>query len=71
MPLQGALVADAENRIARSAATNDGARQLINYFVGQAVGQMNQPKPAAKVVLEMVEGYIDAAGRLGSTLTTA
>ncbi|HET6916524.1 MAG TPA: nitronate monooxygenase family protein [Acidimicrobiales bacterium] len=71
MPLQGALVAEAENRIARSAATNDGARQLINYFVGQAVGQMNQPKPAAKVVLEMVEGYIDAAGRLGSTLTTA
>jgi NAD(P)H-dependent flavin oxidoreductase YrpB (nitropropane dioxygenase family) len=71
MPLQGALVADAENRIARAAATNDGARQLINYFVGQAVGQMNQPKPAGKVVLEMVEGYIDAASRLGSTLTTA
>lgn len=71
MPLQGALVAEAENRIARSAAANDGARQLINYFVGQAVGQMNQPKPAAKVVLEMVEGYIDAASRLGSTLTTA
>lgn len=69
MPLQGALVADAENRIARSAAANDGARQLINYFVGQAVGQMNQPKPAAKVVIEMVEGYIDAASRLGSTLT--
>lgn len=71
MPLQGALVAQAENRIARAAATHDGARQLINYFVGQAVGQMNQPKPAAKVVLEMVEGYIDAADRLGSTLTTA
>ena len=71
MPLQGALVAQAESRIARSAASNDGARDLINYFVGQAVGQMNQPKPAAKVVLEMVEGYIDAASRLGSTLSTA
>lgn len=71
MPLQGALVAEAETRIARSAASHDGARDLINYFVGQAVGQMNQPKPAAKVVLEMVEGYIDAASRLGSTLSTA
>ena len=71
MPLQGALVAEAESRIARSAASNDGARDLINYFVGQAVGQMNQPKPAAKVVLEMVDGYIDAASRLGSTLSTA
>jgi NAD(P)H-dependent flavin oxidoreductase YrpB (nitropropane dioxygenase family) len=68
MPLQGALVAEAELRIARSAATNDGARELINYFIGQAVGQMNKPKPAGQVVLDMVEGYIDAATRLGSTL---
>ena len=68
MPLQGALVAEAELRIARSAASNEGARELINYFVGQAVGQMNKPKPAAQVVLEMVEGYIDAAIRLGSSV---
>ena len=68
MPLQGALVAEAELRIARSAASNEGARDLINYFVGQAVGQMNKPKPAAQVVLEMVEGYIDAAIRLGSSV---
>jgi NAD(P)H-dependent flavin oxidoreductase YrpB (nitropropane dioxygenase family) len=68
MPLQGALVAEAEMRISRSAASNDGARDLINYFVGQAVGQMNKSKPAAQVVLDMVEGYIDAASRLGSTL---
>ena len=68
MPLQGALVAEAEMRIARSAASNEGARDLINYFVGQAVGQMNKPKPAAQVVLEMVEGYIDAATKLGASL---
>ena len=68
MPLQGALVAEAEFRIARSAASNDGARELINYFVGQAVGQMNKSKPAAQVILEMVEGYIDAATRLGSSV---
>ena len=69
MPLQSALVAEAEFRIARSAATSDGARQLINYFVGQAVGQMNQIKPAAQVVYEMVEAYIDAATKLGTSVS--
>jgi NAD(P)H-dependent flavin oxidoreductase YrpB (nitropropane dioxygenase family) len=68
MPLQSALVARAEARIARSAATSDGARQLINYFVGQAVGQMNTARPAAQVVLDMVEGYITAASRLGQSV---
>ncbi|HWE56420.1 MAG TPA: nitronate monooxygenase family protein [Acidimicrobiales bacterium] len=68
MPLQSALVAGAEARIARSAASNDGARQLINYFVGQAVGQMNVAKPAAQVVLDMVDQYIEAATRIAGTL---
>jgi NAD(P)H-dependent flavin oxidoreductase YrpB (nitropropane dioxygenase family) len=68
MPLQSALVARAEARIARSAASSDGARQLINYFVGQAVGQMNTAKPAAQVVMDMVEEYIGAATRLADTL---
>ena len=68
MPLQSALVARAESRIARSAASSDGARQLINYFVGQAVGQMNVAKPAGQVVMDMVEGYIAAASRVASTL---
>jgi NAD(P)H-dependent flavin oxidoreductase YrpB (nitropropane dioxygenase family) len=68
MPLQSALIARAEARIARSAGTSEGARQLINYFVGQAVGQMNTPKPAARVVMDMVEGYIEAASRLAETL---
>ncbi len=69
MPLQSALVADAEVRIARSAASSEGARQLINYYVGQAVGQMNQTKPAAMVVMDMVESYIEAATRLGATVS--
>jgi len=68
MPLQSALVARAEARIARSAASSDGARQLINYFVGQAVGQMNTAKPAAQVVMDMVDGYIGAASRLAESL---
>ncbi|MDA8047638.1 MAG: nitronate monooxygenase family protein [Actinomycetota bacterium] len=69
MPLQSALVAAAEGRIARSAASSEGARQLINYFVGQAVGQMNASKPAAQVVMEMVEGYIAAASKLADSLS--
>jgi NAD(P)H-dependent flavin oxidoreductase YrpB (nitropropane dioxygenase family) len=70
MPLQSALVAEAELRIARTAASNEGSRELINYFVGQAVGQMNRAKPAAQVVLDMVDEYIDAASRLGSSVST-
>jgi NAD(P)H-dependent flavin oxidoreductase YrpB (nitropropane dioxygenase family) len=70
MPLQSLLVADAEARIARSAASSEGARQLINYYVGQAVGQMNQTKPAAQVVFDLVEAYIDAATKLGASVTT-
>jgi len=33
------------------------------------VGQMNEPKPAARVVYEMIEEFIDAVTRL-DTLTT-
>jgi NAD(P)H-dependent flavin oxidoreductase YrpB (nitropropane dioxygenase family) len=66
MPLHGMLIAEAQVRMSRSAATNDGARELINYFVGQAVGQMNQVKPAAQVVLQLVEEFIEAAERVGN-----
>jgi NAD(P)H-dependent flavin oxidoreductase YrpB (nitropropane dioxygenase family) len=68
MPLHGMLIAEAQGRMARSAATNEGARKLVNYFVGQAVGQMNQVKPARQVVLDMVDEFIDAAERLGHLL---
>ena len=61
MPLQRALVAEAEPRIAGAVAASDGARQLVDYFVGQVVGQMDRSKPATQVLMEMVEGYIDAA----------
>ncbi|MEO7557127.1 MAG: nitronate monooxygenase family protein [Acidimicrobiales bacterium] len=61
MPLHGMLVAEAQGRMARSAGSNEGARKLVNYFVGQAVGQMNQVKPARQVLLDMVDEFIDAA----------
>jgi NAD(P)H-dependent flavin oxidoreductase YrpB (nitropropane dioxygenase family) len=70
MPLHGMLIAEAQGRMRRSAATNEGARQLVNYFVGQVVGQMNQVKPARQVIYDMVEQYIEAAERVASTLDT-
>ncbi|HEV3226137.1 MAG TPA: nitronate monooxygenase family protein [Acidimicrobiales bacterium] len=68
MPLHGMLIADAQRRMQRSAASNPGAQQLVNYFVGQIVGQMNQVKPAKQVVYEMVEEFIDAAERVSGLL---
>jgi NAD(P)H-dependent flavin oxidoreductase YrpB (nitropropane dioxygenase family) len=68
MPLHGMLIAEAQGRIARAAATNPGAKELVNYFVGQAVGQMNQVKPAAQVVLDMVDEFIVAAERVAHLL---
>jgi NAD(P)H-dependent flavin oxidoreductase YrpB (nitropropane dioxygenase family) len=62
MPLQSALVAEAQLRINRSAAKEGtGANQLANYFVGQVVGQMNKVQPARQVVLDMVTEYADVA----------
>jgi NAD(P)H-dependent flavin oxidoreductase YrpB (nitropropane dioxygenase family) len=64
MPLHGMLIADAQRRMQRSAASNPGAEKLVNYFVGQIVGTMNQVKPAKQVVYDMVEEFIDAAERI-------
>jgi len=68
MPLHGMLIADAQRRMQRSAASNPGANQLVNYFVGQIVGSMNQVKPAKQVVYEMVEEFIGAAERVSHLL---
>ena len=62
MPLQTALVAEAQLRINKSATTEgSGAQELANYFVGQVVGQMNRIRPARQVVLDMVTEYADVA----------
>lgn len=61
MPLQPILTAQAIARIDRSShIAGSGAEKLANYFVGQIVGHMNQVKPAATVVYEMVDEFIDA-----------
>jgi NAD(P)H-dependent flavin oxidoreductase YrpB (nitropropane dioxygenase family) len=65
MPLQPILIGEAQIRIDRAAKDmNSGAGKLANYFVGQIVGSMNEVKPAGRVVMEMVEGFIDSMERL-------
>jgi NAD(P)H-dependent flavin oxidoreductase YrpB (nitropropane dioxygenase family) len=71
MPLQPLLIADAQRRVNHAAATNPGAEQLVNYFVGQVVGRMTQVKASRQVVMDMVEEFIDSAEEINQLLTTA
>jgi NAD(P)H-dependent flavin oxidoreductase YrpB (nitropropane dioxygenase family) len=65
--LQLALTAEAKARIQRSAHTpGSGAQKLINYFVGQVVGQLKTVRPARHVLLEMVEEYVETVERLSA-----
>ncbi len=69
MPLQPILANEAQRRIARAAHTpGSGAEKLANYFVGQIVGDMNQPKSAGQVVIDMVEEFIEAVESLAARL---
>ncbi|WP_433255877.1 NAD(P)H-dependent flavin oxidoreductase [Streptosporangium sp. CA-135522] len=65
MPLQMLLAESAMARIGQAADSGDpGAGELANYFVGQVVGQLNQIKPARRVVYDMIEGFAAAVERL-------
>ena len=66
MPLQGLVSEPALGKIARLAETgHPGAKQLTTYFVGQAVGLMNQEQSARQVVYDFMEDFANAAERLG------
>lgn len=69
-PLQQLLHKEAWERIERTASVSEGAKQLINYPVGQVVGSLNQIKPARQVVVEMVEEYLTVAQRFADGLET-
>jgi NAD(P)H-dependent flavin oxidoreductase YrpB (nitropropane dioxygenase family) len=49
-------------------AGNQRARELTTYFVGQIVGSMNQVKPAARVVIEIIEELIETVESLSAEL---
>jgi NAD(P)H-dependent flavin oxidoreductase YrpB (nitropropane dioxygenase family) len=69
MPLQPILTARAIDRIDRGALRpGSGAEKLANYFVGQIVGTMNEAKPAATVVYEMVDEFISAIQSVSSQM---
>lgn len=69
MPMQPILIDEAIARIDRAAHDADsGAAELSNYYVGQIVGNMNESKPAAQVVFDMVDEFIDATRHLHATL---
>ncbi|HEX5142750.1 MAG TPA: nitronate monooxygenase [Mycobacterium sp.] len=70
LPLQSMLVEPTLRRIDKLASTgHPGAQALATYFVGQGVGLMNKVKPAREVVLEFIEDYVNAAERLGGSLS--
>ncbi|MEB3031861.1 NAD(P)H-dependent flavin oxidoreductase [[Mycobacterium] nativiensis] len=71
-PVQMLLAEPAMARIANAAHDpNSGAAQLANYFVGQIVGSLNQVKPVDRVVMEMVEEYIDTVQGMAGSLEDA
>lgn len=71
MPMQPLLVGPAMARIHRGAGEKGtGANELVTYFVGQVVGSMNAVRPAKRVVLDMVEEFIEAVERLHRFLDT-
>jgi NAD(P)H-dependent flavin oxidoreductase YrpB (nitropropane dioxygenase family) len=71
MPLQPMLVGEALARINRVAHhQGSGAHELATYFVGQVVGGMRTVRPAGRVVLDMVDEFIEAIERLDGLLRT-
>jgi hypothetical protein len=59
MPLQNILTSEANARIARS-----NRKDLAFAPVGQIVGRMNEVRPVAEVVADLVDGFRDAVKRI-------
>lgn len=72
MPLHGMLISDAKLRIEQDALkAKKGATELINYFVGQNVGMLNEERPAAEVLQKLTKEYEETMGKLGSPTTSS
>jgi NAD(P)H-dependent flavin oxidoreductase YrpB (nitropropane dioxygenase family) len=59
MPLQNLLVSDAHNRM-----NAHGDPDVVSMPVGQIVGSMNEVRPVAAVMADLVTGFEDAVARL-------
>ncbi len=70
MPLHSLLTMDAQQSIQQDARRGgEGGKKLINYFVGQSVGMLNQVRPAMEVYQAMVnecEVVLKRMGQLAS-----
>src|ERR1700730_11757807 len=67
MPLQSIISRDAFNSIDRAAAAgNAHARDLVSYFVGQAVGLIDSVKSAGAVVQEFKEDFVEAVEHMNA-----
>ncbi|MGA6166501.1 NAD(P)H-dependent flavin oxidoreductase [Amycolatopsis magusensis] len=62
MPLQNLLVSHAHNRIHAA-----GDPSVVSMPVGQIVGRMNQVRPVAEIIEELVRDYAAALSRLDKT----
>jgi hypothetical protein len=66
MPLHSLLTIDAQRSIQQDALQGgEGGKKLINYFVGQSVGMLNQVRPAAEVFQEMRDECDAVLKRMG------
>ncbi|MCZ6887830.1 MAG: nitronate monooxygenase [Gammaproteobacteria bacterium] len=69
MPLQGVIAGAAFRKITKLAQTDHpGARQLVNQFVGQGVGLMNETLSVRSVVYAFMEDFAEASERLSNAL---
>ncbi|MEO3867255.1 nitronate monooxygenase family protein [Nonomuraea sp. B12E4] len=65
MPLQLLLAEGAMHRISAAAERGEpGALELVNYYVGQVVGQLDRIRPARQVVYDLVSEFGEAVQRL-------
>jgi NAD(P)H-dependent flavin oxidoreductase YrpB (nitropropane dioxygenase family) len=69
MPAQGVLVEDAMRRIERASRRRDGGGlELLTCPAGQVIGQVGKVGKSARLLLDMVEEYIDTVESLGRAL---
>lgn len=69
MPLMGMVSEPAFARIEREAAAgNEGAQELVTYFVGQGVGLVEQVRSSKQVVQDFREEFLEAIGGLAASV---
>ena len=65
VPLQSALIAEAQMRIIHAGA-QPGAADLAQYFVGQVVGRLNRTRGCRQVLMDMVTEYAEVVERFAA-----